>query len=113
MNLWPFKKQSVELKVITRPSSDLRLSDWQASAKLVGSAQQVLSGDFARLMVCVLQNESPANWVMHGEATVDQRAMQQARVEGYIMALTNLQALTKFQEPKKDLEPSFEPEEMP
>lgn len=113
MKLWPFKKPPVELKVITRPSTDLRLADWQATSKLVSSAQQVLAGDFARLMVCVLHNESPANWVLNTNATIEERGTHQARIEGYLMCLANLQAMARLQSPKQELEPSFEPEETP
>lgn len=110
--LW-FKKPVVipEVRVVQREVSHLRLSEWRSAPNLTGEARKVMDHPFFKLMVDVLMNEHPGCCVMI-DGDKDQRAIQQARAEGYTICLSNLRALALHAEPPKALgNPTFGTEE--
>lgn len=114
--MWPFKTSKpkqvrVEIRVLGRDISKLTLSDWRSDEKLVSGAGAALSGDFVKLMMEVLRNEHPAFQVMHPQYSLEARALQQARAEGYTLCLSNLEAMGRKAANVVQLEPTFEPEE--
>jgi hypothetical protein len=108
MTMYFRKKQSQPIQVVRRDACRLRMSEWRANLALVREAGDVLNTTTARTMIDVVRNESPANIVLLG-VPIEERAVMQARIEGYQMALTNLEALAEFEQPKEQLpEPTFE-----
>ncbi len=69
-------------------------------------AQKTLAEPNVRLLLDVLRNSSPANEVMF-ERDLGVRAVKQAQIEGYMMALNNLESLGVFEQPRPELESEF------
>jgi hypothetical protein len=108
---WPWKEKVVKVKVLPREATKLRLFEWQADQELTNQAARVLRDGTVQLMVAVLHNEHPA-FVYSDVGSLEDRAILQARSEGYTLALANLEALGQFQKLKNTPESSFEPEEL-
>lgn len=95
------------IQVIQRESSELRLAEWRSDPNLTKSASKVIDTLEFKLMFDVLCNEHPGMCVML-TGDVDTRAAQQARAEGYTMALANLKSMSVHQKPMQQLgEPTF------
>ncbi len=111
--IWPFKKSTVvppEVRVIVRDRCEVTLSEWRSEGTLVSGASRLLSEPHFRLMLDVLNTASPAGWVLNNSST-EERAAQQARIEGYQMAITNLKSMGIFQKSAVNMpEPEFKPE---
>lgn len=113
MNLKFWHRPTVtQVRVITRDRVKLRLHEWRSDPALTKAAGVILNNSDARLMLDVLNNEHPAHFVLAPGTSVDDRAVYQARCEGYTMALANLEAMAMHQEAQKELEPTFEREEI-
>lgn len=108
-----FKKQETvpRIQVLEREASELRLAEWRSDPNLTKEAAKILAGSFVKIMLDVLENEHPGAFVMlRGDQ--NDRAVQQARAEGYTMCLSNLKALGKHEKPHKELgEATFGTEE--
>lgn len=104
------KKQQRQIEVVRRESTSLRIEEWRTQAELVKMANGVwLNSDF-RLMMQVAQNECPGNFALLSGGLED-RAMHQARTEGYNLALANLKAMRVPVNQVRELESTYEPEE--
>ena len=97
---------------ISREPFTVTLSEWRADSVLVNSAQKILADQTIRIMIQVLHNSSPA-WEVMPIGSIEERAIKQAQIEGYTMALANLTALAEFEKMEGLPEPTFEPEDMP
>jgi hypothetical protein len=106
------KKRPVKLEVVRVGSHKLRLSEWQKDRELVGMAQRTMLNPDLQMMIQVLQNEHPGWQVLHPLSPEIARACQQSRIEGYTMALANLEALCRFNEPQQQLDATFESEQI-
>ena len=112
MRFWPFKR-SLKVIVAYRDPLKLRLHEWRADRALVSKAMQLLNSPDFRLMLDVLRNERPVNAMLPDACPIEIRAMFQAREEGYHIALSNLEALAKFEAISEPVEATFEPEQVP
>lgn len=110
MKLFPWIKPKIKLRIIERSSSTLRLHEWRSDKDLVMMAQKVFLDPNFRMMLDVCRNENPSSFVLDINAPEHVRASYQSKTEGYMMALTNLEAMSRFNLPEKQLEPTFEPE---
>lgn len=112
--MWPFKpKQSIQIKVIDREVSDLRLSEFRSDANLCKGVAEALRGAYLRVAMDVLTNEHPGNSVLHPNTPMEMRACHQSKCEGYTMAIANLESMARHEQPVSVLESSFdEPEEL-
>jgi hypothetical protein len=106
-------KRERKLEIIRVESSRVRLHEFRSDKGLVGVAQKVLADSNVRLMLDVLRNESPANWGLPQTFTSEQRAAVQAMIQGYQMAINNLEAMAAFKKPVELEQPDFAPEEPP
>ena len=88
-----FSKKPHRIRVITRKESDLRLRDWQYDQRLVSLASKTLQDPTLQLMLAVVRNEHPARTALQLGVSLDDRAVLQARAEGYEMALATLERL--------------------
>ena len=102
MNLFEFLEslrrkpsQQLSIKIVERQRSSIRLSDWQSDKSLTTAAGEYLAQPTLQFMLDVLRNEHPGRFVLSNVSN-EQRAIQQARSEGYEMCLANFDALSKF-----------------
>jgi len=109
--IWPWSK-TVRVQILPRQATKLRLSEWQSDQALTVQAGKALADPTVQLMVAVLQNEHPAFIALPEEVELHERAIVQARSEGYTMALANLEALGQFKKPTVMPEATFEAEEI-
>lgn len=111
--MWPFKPKQVALQVIIteKTPSSLRLSEFMADKELVRSAEEILSTGTFKLMMQVCRNESPAMIALMTDVPLETRALHQARIEGFNMALRNFEAMGEHQAIPEQLAATFEEEE--
>jgi hypothetical protein len=100
------------IRVIERELGSLTLADWRQDARLCVQARGVLSSPIVRQMLAVLHNSHPAFQVMISGDT-NERALQQARCEGYTLALADFEAMGMSQPTNAPLEADFSEEHIP
>lgn len=96
--------------LVTGTSVGLSLERWQTDDNLVKLAKEVHANQTFMAMLDVLRTESPSGWVLKGVTDSD-RLVQLGRIEGYQMALNNIDALSNRIPVRVPLESTFEPEE--
>ncbi len=105
-----FQRKQPRIEVVRRESTSLRLEEWRSQMELVAMADTVWRNPDLRMMLQVVQTESPGNFaVLSGDIAT--RAMHQARTEGYNLALANLKAMRVPIDKTKELESEYAPEE--
>ena len=113
INLFKWHKATaVTVKVIQRQATKLRLVEWMADAGLCNQASKLMDNPTVQLMVSVLHNEHPAFVVIDPGTSLQDRAVYQARCEGYTLALANLEALARHRKMIDSPESEFAPEEV-
>jgi len=104
-----FPRRSIKVHVLKRDPTSLRLHEWRGDQELTNTAARALANPDIKLMLQVLDNEHPGSaLVFREDVGIEPRAIQQARAEGYTMALQNLRALARFEEPPRDIEADFD-----
>lgn len=88
-----FRKKALQIQVVRRDESRLQLNEWQLDARLCAMAAKVLMEPNLQLMLSVVKNEHPYRRALPLGASMDDRAVHQARAEGYEMALATLERL--------------------
>lgn len=111
MKFWKPKPKSLKVEVIKRDITKLRLIEFQSDEVLTSKAAIALSDQWVSLMMQVAHNESPANYCLNMSATQEERAAYQSKIEGYNMALANLEAMGIHRKIAQLHEPTFEAEE--
>lgn len=108
--IWKKKKATaLHIEVVRRDHSKLRLSEWQQDPGLCAMAAKTLMDPNLQLMFDVVMNEHPLKHVLPLGASLDDRAVHQARAEGYEMALATFERLGINLTPAPIPEPVFEP----
>lgn len=103
---WFKKRPPVKFIVIHRDVCRLTIDQWKTNKEYVLLAQKTLAEPNVRLLLDVLRNSSPANEVLM-ERDLGVRAIKQAQIEGYMMALNNLESLGVFEQPRPEIESEF------
>lgn len=113
LTMWPFKlkKTKLDIKIIQRDPLTLRLAQWQADEKLSHAASKLLLDPTFQLMLQVNRNESPHLLHLAIDCPIETRALHQARIEGYNMALRNFEAMSYHKPAPAELVATFETEE--
>lgn len=83
------------------------MKDWRANPDAVKSASIVLEDATMQAMIDILKTENPCHIVMLGRFSLEERGIQQARIEGYCMAITNLENLGRFETSPDQLHEEF------
>lgn len=96
-----------KIQVVVKDPTLLRVSEWRGDKDLCSTARNVLMTPDLRLMLQVVLNEHPAFIALTHGTPVEERAIWQARAEGYGLALANLQSLSKFEEAREPLVEDF------
>lgn len=105
-------RRRIRVEVIR--STGLRLQDWQLSPELVSAANRVFNTTEFRMMLDCLRTECPANYGLPATGvTADDRVAHACKIEGYMMALNNLEAMCNQIKGETVIEATFEPEPTP
>lgn len=98
-------------QIVRRSSNTINLSEWRGEKSLVSSAIKVWNTPDFQMMMDTLKNEHPA-WMVFNPTTVnnDMRAAHQGKVEGYTLAIANLEAMRTYKRTVELEAPTFEPE---
>jgi hypothetical protein len=107
----PQPKPRPAIRIIERELGSLTLDEWRQDGALCIQAASVLQAPIVRQMLQVLHNSHPAFQVMlRGDA--NERAMQQARCEGYTMCLADIESMGQGQPQNQPVEADFVSEEI-
>lgn len=88
-----FKKRPVRYEIIRRDVTRIKPDEWRTSETCLGIAQKFLRDpEFWLLLDCV-RNEHPDKIFFLKEVPLEERALQQARIEGFMMCLNTLESL--------------------
>jgi len=97
------------LLLIRRFSTRVRLEEFRAIPELVATAKKFLNDPEFQPLLEVLRNESPASYVsIDPMLPLDARAVLQARIEGYQLAINNLMAMGEHKKAAEELEAGYE-----
>lgn len=100
-------KAQPKVEIVRRFASALRMSEWRANKETVQIASKFLyDADFRMVLDCI-KNEHPSQIMLLGKVSIEDRAVMQARIEGYQLCLTNLESLAVLEVPKAPLEETF------
>lgn len=105
-----FKRKSIQLQIVRQHESKLRLTEWQQDQRLCAMAARMLADPNLQLMLAVLRNEHPLHTALPYGVSLDDRAVLQARAEGYEMFLSNLERLAVSTGLEPMPEATFQPE---
>lgn len=103
------KREPARIEVIRCESNELRLDEWRKHDELIRLAESVWVNQDFRLMIQVAQNESPANFAILS-GNLEDRAIQQARSEGFNLFLATLKTMRVPADKIETLETTYEPE---
>lgn len=107
--MWPFTRSRLQVRILY--STEIRLEQWQRSAELVAQARRIFALPEFRAMLDCLRTESPANYSLPlTGVTREDRETHALHIEGYNLALNNLEAMARLNEKGPALEATFEPE---
>lgn len=98
---------------IEREVCRLTVAEWRADKGFVASAAGVLIDPRVKQMLDCVANSSPSQEVLPLSAGAHERIVQQARQEGYVMALANFAALGREAAPAEPVQSLFEPDTGP
>lgn len=106
--MW-FTKPKSETKVVllNREATNLLIAEWRSDKNLCAAGANVLLDANVKLMLQVLENSHPAGFVMANDTPIEERAIHQARCEGYTLALANFRSLAKYETPTEPLIEEF------
>lgn len=106
----PWTKQWLRITAVTRDVNRLTVAEWRADRQWVATAAGVLRDPRVQHMLDAVANSSPGFEVLPLNASAQERVVQQARQEGYTMALANFAALGREQALAEPIEARFEAE---
>ena len=96
--------------VPSRSQAIMRLADWMRDKELVGSSRKMMITPMFQAMLAILMDESPHNTHLLG-VDMNERALHQARIEGYNLCMNNLQSFGRLDEMGGQIEATFQPPE--
>src|SRR5690242_5822877 len=103
------KQPPVKVTHVEREVCRLTVGEWRADKGFVATAAGVLIDPRVKQMLDCLANSAPGQEVLPLSAGAHERIVQQARQEGYVMALANFAALGREQALPEALESVFQP----
>lgn len=101
-----------QVRIIRRDPCRLRVSEWRSDPGLVKVASKALADPVLRQMLDVVEHELFATIGLLEDLTMEGRAIQQARIEGYVSFLRALESLSVSDAPKQYIRPTWEEEEI-
>lgn len=113
MGFFSRKPAKTKIQVVSVQSTELRLDQWRSMPDLVLAAQRLRKDSTFRAIIDVLRTESPANYglPLTGVSPED-RCHHASKIEGYNLALNNLESLCHVNPHTEPIEATFEKEEI-
>lgn len=92
----------------------MTLGEWCQDKSLCTQSQNVLTSPIVRQMIQVLHNSHPAFQVFNtgGKIDTNDRAMHQAKCEGYTNCLADFESMGHYASPTESVEAAFDAEEI-
>jgi hypothetical protein len=104
------EKERIQIRIVR--STELRLEEWRRDPALVSYAMGLFRDPRFHLLLDVLKTEAPSNYGLPSiGVTSDDRLAYASKIEGYHLALNNLESMTRLLEGAKHIEATFEPEQ--
>ncbi len=114
LNLFTKPKPPQERIVfIQRDVCHIAIDQWRQDKDLVKNAMKLLRDPLFLNLMDVTRGAHPLNIVNTDQIPLEERAIMQARGEGYTMALHNLESLGVYIAPFNQLEATYEPPQQP
>ena len=114
MNMSWFSKPKAAkpvVRIIDRDISLATVTDWRSNEGYCNEAAKLLAHPVLARMLQVLNNTHPAFTVLT-LGNIEDRAVQQAKCEGYTMCLEDLKSMAVFIRPFESVESTFKEEEI-
>lgn len=105
------ERRSTKIEVMRRDLNRLTVEEWRSDPGWVATGASVLHDSKLRMMLDVVANSAPGNEVLPLGTSTQDRLVAQARQEGYVMALANLEALGVEKPIQRAVEALFDPPE--
>jgi hypothetical protein len=104
-----FKLDQVRYVIVKRDITRLKPDEWRTNPTLVRLAKKFLDDpQFWMLLDCV-RNEHPNKLAFFQSVPLEERALHQARIEGFMMCLNTIEALGTPQREREELQATYEP----
>lgn len=101
------RRRLLRIEPVRREVSRLTVAEWRADPGWAAMAATVLADPRLQQMLDAVANSAPGFEVLPLSAGPHERAAQQARGEGYTMALANLAALGRQEAMREPVEATF------
>ena len=101
-----------KIVIIAREACKLTVDEWRSDPALTKVAYSILNHKDFKSMIDVLKNTGPHTFMMPS-ISIEERAIWQARIEGFHLCLNTLESLGSMTKPTETLEPTYEPPENP
>lgn len=96
---------------VLRDANTIKLATWRAKESLTEASRLLAMNKTYQLQIVVLNNEHPCHTVLGLGTSPNDRLVLQARIEGYNLCLSHLEAMSKPLKLVDRLEETFAPEE--
>jgi len=109
MTLWRLLfKPPVRYVVIRRDVTRLKPAEWRTNPALVKIAKKFLDDpEFWMLLDCI-RNEHPDRIMFSPGVDIQERALHQARIEGFMMCLNTIESLGTPEKVREELTATYE-----
>lgn len=108
---WPWTRSRpgrlLKITPVRREVSRLTVAEWRADPGWAAMAATVLADPRLQQMLDTVANSAPGFEVLPLSASLVERSVQQARGEGYTLALANLAALGRAEALREPVEATF------
>lgn len=100
------------IKLVPVNSLDLNMQAWRENEDLVKAWARLLRDPIVQSVIQTLRNESPLNYGVE-MPTPDSKILRLGVIEGYQLALNNIEALANIAKKHQPIEATFEASEKP
>jgi hypothetical protein len=105
-----FRKPKTKVVLIHREACRLTIDEWRSDPSMTKVAYATLNSPECRAMFDVVKNCGPHNLALP-TVPIEERAIWQARIEGYQLCLNTIESLSTLNQPTEKIEPTYEPPE--
>lgn len=105
-----FRCKPARIKLVPSASHNIAMKDWRESETLVSQLSALSKTPLFEAMMQTLRNESPMHYVTPNAAPHD-IIKHLGHIEGYQMALNNIEALASLVKQPEALTATFEPQD--
>lgn len=102
-------RHPVRYEVVRRDVTRLKPAEWRTNPTLVKIAKKFLDDPEFWMMLDCVRNEHPNQIAFLKIVPLEERALHQARIEGFMMCLNTIEALGIPQKELEELQATYEP----